>query len=557
MAAWSMERTATKRFEGWLMPTSKWHVHMLLLFAVFTLVQHVANSVATSARPPQQSIMLNSTGGKDGPSCGRAAATACATIGGALSVAEARGLRSVALRCATGHYSIDKVPLATPHGMDVVITLPAPPHGQHRSYLSCGKGVKLPCLTVGDAAVLTLNYLSIQAMMAAAGPGGNLTSRSCKFFGGGAGQLALLAGPPSKQPGQAALPFINITDADVGSKPAVNEPVALLPEVAAAVTARIWVGLGNYTRPPPTMPLNTSMDVFKGYPPELIGKDCWQPHYRTITPPSPKKLLIVAADGSGDFTTIQAAVNAIPEGGRSSWEDGVTVHVKAGVYQEVVCLNLHKRFVTLRGDGAHRTTIASEQGSVELMWPNGSTLANRDGNWPSCGVLRVVPDDFRLEDIGVHNSGTAGGNHNVALQVLGERVSAVRTRLVGGGDAVGFLNVRQHNPYDPARGQYLIVDSYVEGAGPDIFCLLGNSTVRNTTILNRAGGNCVYYSGFLTFDDCDFISTKGMIFGNTFGNHVLRVGGGTRVRKSVLNLAAIQRADPGQDFDLLINVSAV
>jgi pectin methylesterase-like acyl-CoA thioesterase len=288
-----------------------------------------------------------------------------------------------------------------------------------------------------------------------------------------------------------------------------------------------------------------------------MGKDCWQPQYRTISTPSTKKLLTVAADGSGDFTTIQAAVNAVPESGRSSWADGVTIHVKPGVYREVVCANLHKRFVTLRGDGAGSTTITAAQGSVQLMWPNGSTVPNPDGNWPSCGVVRVVPDDFRLEDIAVHNTGAAGRNHNVALQVLGERVSAVRTRLIGGGDAVGFLNVRQHNSYDPARGEYLIEDSYVEGAGPDIFCLLGNSTVRNTTIFNRSGGNCIYYAGFLTFDGCDFTSTKGMIFGNTGGNHVLRVEGGSRVRKGVLNLASIQRAYPGDSFDMIVNVTVV
>eukprot|EP01052_Picozoa_sp_SAG31_P013549 SAG31_NODE_817_length_11849_cov_6.737362_1_plen_449_part_00 len=431
------------------------------------------------------------------------------------------------------------------------------PFEQHRSFLSCAPGVKPPCLTVGDTSSLAINFMSVQGMMAAAGPGGTLTSRSCKFFNGGAAQLALLTGPPSKQHGLAALPYINISDADVASNPEINSPVALLPTIANGVTARIWVGLGNHTRPPPKMPLSSSEDVFKGYPPELIGKDCWQPRFNTSATPSTKKLLSVAADGTGDFKTVQEAVNAIPEGGRSSWADAVTVNVKAGVYHEVVCLNLYKRFVILRGEGAATTTITASQGSVELLFPNGSYVNNSDGNWPSCGVVRVVPDDVKLVDIGVVNTGAKGGNHNVALQVLGERVTCLRTRLVGGGDAVGFLNVRQHNSYDPRRGQYFILDSYVEGEGPDIFCILGNSTVRNTTILNRSGGNCIYYSGFATFDGCDFISSKGLIFGNTGGNHVLRVFGGTRVRKSVLNLAQIQRPNLGDSFDMIINVTSI
>ena len=59
---------------------------------------------------------------------------------------------------------------------------------------------------------------------------------------------------------------------------------------------------------------------------------------------------------------------------------------------------------------------------------------------------------------------------------------------------------RNHDTYDPSRGQYLIEDSYVEGAGPDIFCLLGNATIRNTTVINRSGGNCIYYAGWVRYD---------------------------------------------------------
>eukprot|EP01043_Picozoa_sp_COSAG02_P011838 COSAG02_NODE_442_length_22243_cov_20.572887_17_plen_96_part_00 len=92
--------------------------------------------------------------------------------------------------------------------------------------------------------------------------------------------------------------------------------------------------------------------------------------------------------------------------------------------------------------------------------------------------------------------------------------------------------VRQHDTFDPSRGNYLIEDSYIEGAGPDIFCLLGNATVRNTTVLNRSGGNCVYYAGWLTLERSTFASTKGVIFGNTGGRHVLRVWNST-VRESV------------------------
>ena len=129
-----------------------------------------------------------------------------------------------------------------------------------------------------------------------------------------------------------------------------------------------------------------------------------------------------------------------------------------------------------------------------------------------------------------------------------------RSHIIGGGDATGFLMVRQPDPFDPSRGNYLIEDSFVEGAGPDIFCLLGNATVRNTTVLNRSGGNCIYYAGWLTFESSTFASTKGVIFGNTGGKHVLSLWN-SAVRESVENLASIQRVNVGDTFDMIIDVT--
>lgn len=516
----------------------------------------LASLTSSAGGATRTSIALDATKGKDGPSCGAPTAP-CASVGGALLSARTRGLTAISLRCAEGQYPISK-PLAIPSGADYEFTLTAPPLGQHRSFFACATGLPLPCVTVGDGASLRLDSLMVEAMMVAARPGGQLATHNCKFDLGAAhsapGQVGLLGEPPSLS---GAVPFVNMTDTDPESHPGLQTTVALL--ATAPIPARILLGIGNHSAAVAKRAAAMSAageDDFKGYLWKQMGHDCYQPEYRTAATPSPKKLIVVAADGSADFETVQAAVNAIPEGGRYSWADAVTIDVRAGTYTETVCINRNKSFVTLKGAGSGSTSIISAQGSVGLMWPNGSTVPNADGNWPSCGVVRIVSDDVRLQDLKVHNNGTRGGNHNVALQVLGERVTVSRASIVGGGDAVGFLMVRKHDTYDPSRGQYLIEDSYVEGAGPDIFCLLGNSTVRNTTILNRNGGNCIYYSGFSTFEGCDFISTSGMLFGNTGGSHVLRVWNST-VRKGVNNLAGIQRVNVGDTFDMFIDVKSV
>lgn len=52
--------------------------------------------------------------------------------------------------------------------------------------------------------------------------------------------------------------------------------------------------------------------------------------------------LIVAQDGSGNFRTVQEALNAIPKNNNKPF----TVFIKNGIYKEKVYLDSSRRFVT-------------------------------------------------------------------------------------------------------------------------------------------------------------------------------------------------------------------
>ena len=69
--------------------------------------------------------------------------------------------------------------------------------------------------------------------------------------------------------------------------------------------------------------------------------------------------LTVAADGSGDFTTIHAAVASIPRENR----ERRFVFVKDGVYREKV--RVDASFVTLRGQSRAGTRLEFAQGMNE------------------------------------------------------------------------------------------------------------------------------------------------------------------------------------------------
>lgn len=66
----------------------------------------------------------------------------------------------------------------------------------------------------------------------------------------------------------------------------------------------------------------------------------------------------VAQDGSGDYTTIKAAIDAAPVGSANRYY----IHVKQGVYRdEYVTVGKNKINIALIGDDAHNTVITGSR----------------------------------------------------------------------------------------------------------------------------------------------------------------------------------------------------
>ena len=62
-------------------------------------------------------------------------------------------------------------------------------------------------------------------------------------------------------------------------------------------------------------------------------------------------MIVVARDGSGDFTSLQAAVDSIPEGGRTP----VIILLRMDEYREKVIV--HKSNVRIIGEARDRTVL--------------------------------------------------------------------------------------------------------------------------------------------------------------------------------------------------------
>lgn len=71
----------------------------------------------------------------------------------------------------------------------------------------------------------------------------------------------------------------------------------------------------------------------------------------------PKPNVVVAQDGSGQFKSIQQAVNAIPK----AYQGRYVIYVKAGLYDEIVMIPKDKVNIFMYGDGPKRSRVTGRK----------------------------------------------------------------------------------------------------------------------------------------------------------------------------------------------------
>ena len=133
-----------------------------------------------------------------------------------------------------------------------------------------------------------------------------------------------------------------------------------------------------------------------------------------------QKLLTVSKDGSGDYTTVQAAIDAVAEG------ETATIMVKAGTYEGMVKVGLRTKpstkCISLIGEGMDKTIITAANGKNNI----GSGKDVRD-----YATLGVFAPDFYAQDICIQNTGGKTAGHALALHMDGDRSTFYRCKITG------------------------------------------------------------------------------------------------------------------------------
>ncbi len=182
----------------------------------------------------------------------------------------------------------------------------------------------------------------------------------------------------------------------------------------------------------------------------------------------------VAQDGSGDFRTIQEAVNAV----RDHSQVRATIHVKNGTYHEKLVIPAWKKNITLTGESAERTIITNNDYSGKDL--PGKDLPGRDftgstkfSTYTSYTVL-VQANDCTLQNLTIENTAGRVGQA-VSLATEGDRIEVYNCRILGNQDTL----------YTSKDGRNFYKDCLITGTTDFIFgeatAVFQNCTIQSLT----------------------------------------------------------------------------
>ena len=176
---------------------------------------------------------------------------------------------------------------------------------------------------------------------------------------------------------------------------------------------------------------------------------------------------VVSQDGKGDYTTIQEALNDVPD---DLTEGKWIIRIHPGEYNEKLFLPEGKDNVMLIGEDPSNTVIWFED------WSSSGTRGQK-------ATVVIAADDFTAANITFRNP------HQNIREIPGENKRSQATAIQLTGDRLAFYNCRfegnQDTFYGRGTGRVYVKGSYVEG-----------------------NVDYIYGSSVMVFDDCEIFSNQ-------------------------------------------------
>jgi len=211
----------------------------------------------------------------------------------------------------------------------------------------------------------------------------------------------------------------------------------------------------------------------------------------------------VAKDGSGTYTTVQAAIDAAPAGRTSVY----TIFIKNGKYKEKITVPSTKPFLQFVGESVANTILTFNSGASDAL-PGGGTVGTQNS-----ASVSINATDFSALNITFENS-YGDGTQAVAVLLNADRCAFYNCRFLGNQDTL--YTKGSGTPHHYFKG------CYIDG---NIDFIFGSSAA--------VFDNCVVYAKTRTTSGVSYITAAntppGQAYGYVFRNATLPANtGGTQ-----------------------------
>ena len=210
-----------------------------------------------------------------------------------------------------------------------------------------------------------------------------------------------------------------------------------------------------------------------------------------------REMITVDQRGKGDFTSIQAAVNAVRA---FRGEHAVRIWIRKGTYHEKIVIPTYLENIQLVGEDADSTKIVYDDYAGKVSNCPDETGRAKLGTFSSYTLL-VRASKVLIKNITIENTAGPVGQA-VALHLEGDQIALVNCRLLGFQDTLylGKGNGRNYFSDCSISG----TTDFIFGPGIAFFAQCKVISLRNSYVTAAATLQGQRY-GYV-FDQCDFVA---------------------------------------------------
>jgi pectinesterase len=193
------------------------------------------------------------------------------------------------------------------------------------------------------------------------------------------------------------------------------------------------------------------------------GNTDWTFTTKKLPPPADSDWLVVSADGTGDFNTVQGALDIIPDSNPKK----VTIFIKNGRYEEIVYFR-NKSNITILGEDRDKVVVF--YANNEVFNPHPLTVLSNEmpGTFPSRRAAFMVDNSSKINLVNLTIKTTSFGQAE-GLLVNGKEIIVSNVNIGGSGDAL------------QSNGSVYYSDTRIVGAG-DVILGRGPAFFNNCEI---------------------------------------------------------------------------